>query len=47
MKKWLGKYSQQIFLFTAMVIVCILLTIRSEYVLTWKNIRNILEALLA
>lgn len=44
MKKWLGKYSQQIFLFTAMVIVCILLTIRSEYFLTWRNIRNILEA---
>lgn len=44
MKKRLGKYSQQIFLFVVMVIICIVLTMKSEYFLIWKNIRNILEA---
>lgn len=44
MKKWLSRYSQQIFLFAVMVLICIVLTAQSKYFLTWKNIRNILEA---
>lgn len=44
MKKWLSKYSQQIFLFIAMMVICVVLTMRSEYFLTWRNMRNILEA---
>lgn len=44
MKKWSSRYSQQIFLFVAMMVICIVLTMRSEYFLTWRNIRNILEA---
>lgn len=44
MKRWLGKYSQQIFLFAAMIIICIILTMKSEYFFMWRNIRNILEA---
>ena len=44
MKRWLSKYSQQIFLFAAMMVICIVLTRKSEYFLTWRNIRNILEA---
>lgn len=44
MKKWFSRYSQQIFLFAVMVFICIVLTAQSKYFLTWKNIRNILEA---
>ena len=44
MKKWFSRYSQQIFLFAVMVLICIVLTAQSKYFLTWKNIRNILEA---
>lgn len=44
MKKWISNHSQQIFLFAAMLAVCVALTMRSEYFLTWRNIRNILEA---
>lgn len=44
MKKWSSRYSQQIFLFAAMMVICIVLTMKSEYFLTWRNIRNILEA---
>lgn len=44
MKRWLSKYSQQIFLFIAMMVICVVLTMRSEYFLTWRNMRNILEA---
>lgn len=44
MKKWFSRYSQQIFLFAVMMLICIVLTVQSKYFLTWKNIRNILEA---
>lgn len=44
MKRWLSKYSQQVFLFIAMMVICVVLTMRSEYFLTWRNMRNILEA---
>lgn len=44
MRKWFSKYSQQIFLFVVMILICIVLTAESKYFLTWKNIRNILEA---
>lgn len=44
MKKWLSRYSQQVFLFAAMAVICMILTMKSEYFLTWKNIRNVLEA---
>lgn len=44
MKKWLNKYSQQLFLFAAMLVIGIALTMKSEYFLTWRNVRNVLEA---
>lgn len=44
MRKWAGRYSQQIFLFLMMILICFVLTVRSEYFFTWQNIRNILEA---
>lgn len=44
MRKWFSKYSQQIFLLAVMILICIILTAESEYFLTWKNIKNILEA---
>ena len=44
MKKWFSRYSQQIFLFAAMMAVCMILTAKSEYFLVWRNLRNILEA---
>lgn len=44
MKRWISRYSQQIFLFTTMIVICVILTAKSEYFLTWKNIRNVLEA---
>lgn len=44
MKRWAGKYSQQIFLFAVMLLICFVLAVKSEYFLMWKNIRNILEA---
>lgn len=44
MKKWIIKNSQQMFLFVTIVIICAVLTVNSEYFMTWKNIRNILEA---
>ncbi len=44
MKRWLGRYSQQIFLFAVMMVICTVLTMKSEYFLVWKNIRNVLEA---
>lgn len=44
MKKWFSRYSQQIFLFAVMMLICIVLTVQSKYFLTWKNIRNIFEA---
>lgn len=44
MRKWFSKYSQQIFLLAVMILICIILTAESKYFLTWKNIKNILEA---
>ena len=44
MKKWMSKYSQQLFLSAVLLIICAVLAGKSEYFFTWKNIRNILEA---
>ena len=44
MKKWMSKYSQQLFLLAVLFIIFTVLAGKSEYFFTWKNIRNILEA---
>ena len=44
MRRWMSKNSQQIFLFVTMLVICIFLSIKSPYFLTWLNIRNVLEA---
>lgn len=43
-KKWMSKYSQQLFLLAVLLIICAVLAGKSEYFFTWKNIRNVLEA---
>ena len=43
-KKWMSKYSQQLFLLAVLFIIFAVLAGKSEYFLTWKNMRNILEA---
>lgn len=43
-KKWMNKYSQQLFLLAVLLLICAVLAGKSEYFFTWKNIRNILEA---
>lgn len=43
-KKWISKYSQQLFLMAVLLFICAVLAEKSEYFFTWKNIRNILEA---
>ena len=43
-KKWMNKYSQQLFLLAVLLLICAVLAGKSEYFFTWKNIRNVLEA---
>ena len=43
-KKLTNKYSQQFFLLMTMLFIGLILSVKSEYFLTWMNIRNILEA---
>lgn len=36
MKKWMSKYSQQLFLSAVLLIICAVLAGKSEYFFTWK-----------
>lgn len=44
MDKWIRKYSQPLFLSIVLLLMVLFLSAKSEYFLTWENLRNIPEA---